>query len=380
MRKKRRIMAMATLTVMVGLHAVPYEALAKNAPSSNKSELQEKQKELSDISSKKEQIYKEIKKLDQSVEKNSKLIREQEKKISVLDDDLSKLHEKMTLIQESLDERNGIIDGRLLAMQTKGQSSYLDVLLGAEDFGDLISRVYAVSTIISSDNELMENFQGDMELLEKTNASIEESKSAINRAKEELEQLTESLNQKIKGKNKLLKKLKKEEDVLSKEISKLSKIKSRTTSIRHSKHEPSLEVGMFIKPTKGIVTSEFKHRIHPIFGYQDFHQGIDIANPASSVELVAAADGVITRASYFDSYGNVVFISHKINGQTFTTVYAHQEGISVKVGQKVKQGDFIGYMGTSGNSTGKHLHFEIHVGEWATGQPNAINPRTYVDF
>lgn len=137
---------------------------------------------------------------------------------------------------------------------------------------------------------------------------------------------------------------------------------------------------MFIRPTDGRITSPFGYRTHPISGQrQSFHQGIDIAK-VGNVSVVAAAAGTVTRVGPLGTYGNVVMIVHNVGGKTYETNYAHLHSYVVKVGDKVKQGQRIGRMGTTGNSTGQHLHFEIHVGRWATGQPNAVDPAKYVNF
>lgn len=136
----------------------------------------------------------------------------------------------------------------------------------------------------------------------------------------------------------------------------------------------------FIKPCLGRVTSPFGWRIHPIKKVKSWHQGVDIAQ-AGTVEIKASADGIVTRVGELGTYGNVVMIKHDINGQTFETNYAHlKSGAKVKVGQKVKQGETIAYMGTTGSSTAQHLHFEIHKGRWAKGQPNAIDPLLLTAF
>ncbi|MGE8204370.1 peptidoglycan DD-metalloendopeptidase family protein [Heyndrickxia sp. NPDC080065] len=100
------------------------------------------------------------------------------------------------------------------------------------------------------------------------------------------------------------------------------------------------------------------------------HKGIDIAGKFKS-SIFAVDDGEIVRSYYSESYGNVVFIHHS-NG--FETVYAHLSKRIVKDGQKVKKGDQIGLMGNTGHSTGNHLHFEIHKGEWTIEKENAIDP------
>ena len=105
----------------------------------------------------------------------------------------------------------------------------------------------------------------------------------------------------------------------------------------------------FIKPSLGSYSQNFRAKKH---------FGVDIALPGN-VSIKAAADGVVSRSYYSTSYGEVIFIVHNINGQTFETVYAHMRSGSRKYreGAKVKQGDVIGYMGSTGDSTGQHLHF-----------------------
>ena len=140
---------------------------------------------------------------------------------------------------------------------------------------------------------------------------------------------------------------------------------------------------MFINPIKdGYWTSKFGPRTHPVTGKKSsFHQGIDIARqPNSNVEVMASADGVVSRVGELGTYGIIVMVKHSINGKTFETNYAHLKSFKVKKGQKVKQGEVIGIMGNTGSSTAPHLHFEIHEGLWKTGQPNAVNPEKYIKF
>lgn len=128
------------------------------------------------------------------------------------------------------------------------------------------------------------------------------------------------------------------------------------------------------------LTSPFGWRT--ISGNKEWHQGIDLASPITGlkVPIYASADGVVSRAQVLSSYGNVVMIKHSIAGKTYETNYAHLDSYSVKVGQKVKQGQKIGIMGMTGRSYGVHLHFEIHNGIWTSGQPNAVDPMKYISL
>lgn len=136
----------------------------------------------------------------------------------------------------------------------------------------------------------------------------------------------------------------------------------------------------FIHPAPGSrVTSPFGTRKHPITGVKSFHQGIDYAK-TGNVPILASASGTVRQyISDKTTYGNVLFIEHNINGKRMDTTYAHLKSKTVKAGDKVKQGQIIGYMGNTGGSTGQHLHFEVHNGPWLSGQPNAVNPALYVD-
>lgn len=138
---------------------------------------------------------------------------------------------------------------------------------------------------------------------------------------------------------------------------------------------------MFIKPCEGRMTSPFGMRNHPIKSQRTFHKGIDLAK-SGKVPILAAANGKVSRVAKtgaIGQYGNVVFVVHTLGGKTYETIYAHLASYSVKVGQAVKQGQQIGLMGNTGGSTGQHLHFEVHIGRWTTGQPNAVDPQRFIN-
>jgi murein DD-endopeptidase MepM/ murein hydrolase activator NlpD len=142
----------------------------------------------------------------------------------------------------------------------------------------------------------------------------------------------------------------------------------------HKGQIPTVTSGMFMRPCVGRITSGFGKR------GSDFHYGVDIA-ASGLVPIVAAADGVVSRSYYSSTYGEVIMIRHSIGGKTYETVYAHLRRGSRKyqAGQRVKKGAVIGYMGSTGRSTGQHLHFEIHVGTWNVRKSNAVDPLKFID-
>lgn len=129
-----------------------------------------------------------------------------------------------------------------------------------------------------------------------------------------------------------------------------------------------LEAKPSIWPARGRITSRYGYRRSPFSGKREFHQGIDIAAPRGT-PIVATGAGVVTFAGWRTGYGRVVIIDH---GYGYRTLYGHNDSIKVKVGQRVSKGQVIAYMGSSGRSTGTHVHYEVHV----NGSPT--NPANYM--
>jgi murein DD-endopeptidase MepM/ murein hydrolase activator NlpD len=113
--------------------------------------------------------------------------------------------------------------------------------------------------------------------------------------------------------------------------------------------------GNFLRPVGGRITSGFGYRVHPILKVRKFHTGVDIG-AASGTPIKAAADGIIIHAARWGGYGNCIIIDH---GQGTATLYAHCSRLAASRGQAVNQGQVIGYVGSTGLSTGPHLHFEV---------------------
>jgi len=125
--------------------------------------------------------------------------------------------------------------------------------------------------------------------------------------------------------------------------------------------------GTLIRPVPGAISSPFGPRMHPIYGYVRMHNGVDM-NGAMGQPIVAAADGTIILAGVKGGYGNSIMIDH---GGGMVTLYGHQSKLAVSVGQRVKAGQVIGYVGSTGVSTGPHLHFEVRI------DGNPVDPVKY---
>ena len=132
---------------------------------------------------------------------------------------------------------------------------------------------------------------------------------------------------------------------------------------------------IFSRPVSGRYSSGFGGR--DIGDGAETHLGQDIAN-ATGTPISAAASGYVSFAGVMGGYGNVVILTHSINGQSYATVYGHMSAINVSSGQAVSQGQTVGLLGSTGRSTGPHLHFEVHIGSWNGSRSNAVNPMNYL--
>ena len=139
-------------------------------------------------------------------------------------------------------------------------------------------------------------------------------------------------------------------------------------AIRAAQSSGGENPGILSWPVSASISSPFGYRIHPISGVRKLHTGLDL-NAASGTTIRAAGSGTVILASWYGGYGNAVVIDH---GGGLSTLYAHQSSIAVSVGQSLVVGDTVGYVGTTGYSTGPHLHFETR--EWGT----PVNPMNYL--
>lgn len=134
------------------------------------------------------------------------------------------------------------------------------------------------------------------------------------------------------------------------------------------------------------LTSPYGYRIHPIKKTRLMHGGIDLVNQkGGKVPVYASAEGTVRliKDTKNSGYGKYVILTHSINGVKYESVYAHLDSYSVKVGQKLKQGQQLGVMGTTGSSTGIHLHFEIHKGTYNYGgglYPSSVDPMKHINL
>ncbi|MCF6410179.1 murein hydrolase activator EnvC family protein [Pseudalkalibacillus salsuginis] len=363
----------------------------------NKSKREEAKKEIEKIKNNQNLLDAEIKKLDQQVADTQNNIDSKEKEIAKTKEEIEKLKAEIQETEKRIAERDEMLKDRVTAMYENGGSvQYIEVLLGSQNFGDFLDRVFALNEISKQDKQILEEHKADKKALEEMKVEIEQELADLQKQMKELQSLKDELDTQVKRKNALLSDLKEEEEHMHEEVGKLedeadllskqqaafeaekrrqeeaarAAAKKKSSSSGDTASTPAVTGGMFMKPAAGRFTSGFGQR------WGSMHPGIDIAQ-GGTVPVVASASGTVIKSYYSSSYGNVIFVAHYLNGQTYTSVYAHLRSRNVGNGASVKKGQQIGIMGNTGRSTGQHLHFEIHKGQWNQSKSNAIDPRQF---
>ena len=405
-------------------------------------QLNQTNEQINEIEEEQNQVTNELKRLETQINDTNTKITEKNQQIEEKNVEIEGLKNEIVEIEKRIEIRNELLKDRARAYQEGGGINYIDVLVGANSFGDLIDRIDAVATIVEADQTIIEEHNADKQKLEEKRTLVEQELKSLQTMQQELESLKATLDGQKEEQNNLMAMLEQqrveavdvqytleeEQKVIEGQDAAIQKAieleKQRQAELKRQQEEelkrqqeeaeknnktksskwlpqrqqyqttsscndyliqilvvnkPAAPVSSsnFIRPTQGVVTSGFGYRIHPVHGGKKMHHGVDMAK-AGSVPVVASASGVVSYSGQMSGYGNVIIITHSINGKTYETLYAHLRNLGVGSMQTVSQGQTIGYMGNTGIGTGQHLHFEVHNGRWNGAKSNAINPRSVV--
>ena len=355
----------------------------------NKSKQQSVQQQLTDLQS-------------QIAETNSKITTKQHT-ISNTKSEITGLQNQINVLKDRIKRRDILLKKRVKAMYETGSSTdYLQLLLSSENFGDFVGRVVVLSTIANQDQKILDQQKADKSDLDSQESSMQTKLMSLQKDVADLNDLQASLSDKKKKQQSLLSELQSQQKDLEKEVfsqqeiadnvakqqaaaqtaynlwkqdearkaEEAKKAAAQGGSTASTSRSTSSNAGAILAwpVAGGYVTSPYGPRSG------GFHPGIDIGK-GEGTPIHAAADGVVFRSYLSSSYGNCVMITHYINGQMYTTVYAHMNSRLVSDNQVVHQGQVIGYMGHTGEAFGAHLHFEVYRGPWnPPPHPGTINP------
>ncbi len=337
-----------------------------------KSELQDKQQSLSGD---KENIKNEI----DGLESQKKTVMEEKKalddQVTVLEGEISELDVQIADYEEQIgeatveldtatrafEEQYEIYKTRVRVMYESGATGYLDILFSADSVGDFFEKLDIVSQIAEYDSKLTDKLQAEQEKIQAKKDELEALKQELVDSKASLVNKKSDLDAKMAQRDAMIKKINSSKSSLEKQLKEIEAEEARVRAqiARLSRGNTQYTGGKMLWPTPScrIITSYYGWRLHPVLKYEKLHTGIDIG-AGYNAKIIAAESGTVITAAYNTAYGNYVVIDH---GGGVCTLYAHQSSMAVSVGQYVNVGDTIGYVGSTGYSTGPHLHFEVII-------------------
>ena len=238
----------------------------------------------------------------------------------------------------------------------------------------MLNRSHYIKTISDYDNDLLADYKEQELAVQKTKQLLDEEQEVIEALYAEQSTIKQELAEVKIAKNQRMGILQTEESQLNEQLSKfeaMSKQLEDEIKKLSAASTGKYNGGAFEWPVPGYyrISSEYNPREHPISGSWHFHQGIDIPAPYG-VKVVAAADGEVVRAGWWGGFGNAVVIDH---GGGLISIYGHNSSVTVGVGQKVKKGQQVAKIGSTGDSTGNHSHFEVRI------NGNHTNPWNYLN-
>jgi len=277
----------------------------------------------------------------------------------------------LATVSQQLETHEALMGARVRAFYERGPLGYFDVLLGAADFRDFVSRSYLLGVIINRDVQLYQQVSSERAQQTEARATLAEQEQHLAEQQAQWIVSRDQTARLAQERRDLLarvrsQRLAQEEAIreLEAESLKITDIIRRSTGRVHVGPIPTLGDGALLWPVEGRISSGYGWRTHPIFGTREFHTGIDIAVPWGT-PIHAAAAGSVIFTGWMRGYGMLVILDH---GNGLSTTYSHLSSYSVHIGQRVERGAVIANIGSTGWSTGPHLFFEVRE----DGQP--VNP------
>ncbi len=358
--------------------------------SSTKDKLDDAEQDKKDVQSRIEEVQEKIKDIELLRNDAKAYIAAMDAELAAAEENLADLQEQTAAKEEEIAqtevelaqareteaEQYASMKVRIQFMYENGNQTYLDLILNSGSIAELLNKTEYISQITEYDRKMLEEYQ-------QTRADIEDKEEKLVKEHEELEELVaeaeeekEAIEVLIASKAEQLAQYEAEiaageaeVDAMEEELADIeNNIAQLEEQLRQENSRVIYDGGQFLFPLDFYyrVTSEYGWRIHPIYGTEKYHSGIDFGAPTGQ-PIKAAYKGEVVISEYSSSAGNYIMINH---GNGLATVYMHCSKLNVSVGQIVEKGDIIGLVGSTGNSTGPHLHFSVRLnGEYVDPGP-----------
>lgn len=392
---KTFIIATLIITLTIPAYATNLQQ-AEQKKDKMENELNNAQKTIKDLEKLKSDTYAYVQELDGA-------LKEIEVKVKSLQNQSNKVHGQIKESEAKIAEKEAEIQvqyesmkKRIQFMYENAEAGYIDMILGSENISDLLNKAEYLSKITKYDRDMLEGIKEIKAEIENTKSQLVAQRAEIEAIKVEEQGRQNDVQLLVNEKEKQVQQYeneisvtKKRQEQLKNEIAgqkaEIAKIKEQ---VDRENNKPDNNNGggnsgggsgnaMMLWPVPGYnnISSGYANRIHPIFGYRELHDGIDIPAPTGT-PVKAALSGTVTISKLSSSAGNYIVIYH---GNNIYTEYMHLNNRSVSVGTSVNKGDTIGTIGSTGWSTGPHLHFSVNLQRGSNFNPSErVNPHPYL--
>jgi len=337
-------------------------------------DIRQQQEELRRAESQRQTLLGQIRNLDRQLSRSQRELADIERRLRATEAEVTRVTRELAAAEAEVSQRSGLLARRAIASYKEGPVTYLEVLVGATDFADFLSRLDLLRFILIQDVELLHEVRADREQIAGTRAQLEQRRTEITGLRRQAQAKKASIERQTAERNRLLSQTERDIEAYRRALDDLEEQSRKVTAYiqellarQRREYQGPLRAAW---PVPGFtrVSSPFGMRFHPVLRTRRMHTGLDIPAPSGTRVLAAEAGGVIL-AGWLGGYGNTVIIDH---GGGYSTLYAHLSRINVAAGAEVTRGQLIGRVGTTGFSTGPHLHWEVRV----NGEPE--DPRQFI--
>lgn len=330
-------------------------------------------KVIAGLESSKKNLANYITQLDVTLEEAQAKIEEYKELITQKEADITQTEEELIIAIQTEERQYAAMKSRIRSIYLTGDTLYLDMMMSATSFGDMLNKADYIEKLSAYDQKMLELYketrayveackkelEAEHELLEEAKADVEAEEAALEKLIAEKEAQISAYESDISNREQLVKEYEAEIAAQNAEIKALEDAVAAEKAALANKTRRTYDGGIFTWPAPSYtrVSDDYGNRIHPILKVQQFHNGVDLAAPGGS-PILAAYDGTVVAADYSSTMGNYVMIDH---GDNLYTIYMHASALYVSKGAEVAKGQKIAAVGSTGRSTGNHLHFSVRL-------------------
>ena len=319
----------------------------------------------------KNKLYKNQQKLEQA----SNTLQKSKNQYSSLESQLAQMEKDLNASVAEFNKANVDMRKRIRQVYKNQRTGMFQLILTSKDLNSLLDVIYFEKIVLKKNYAQILAMRAKSQRIAAMKRDVQAKKIALAQSIQEINSQQRNIKSAIAMNQSMISKYKTDRKTYERAERELARQSASIQSmIARNRGRSTVRITStgFMRPIGGRITSPFGWRTHPIFNSRTFHSGVDIAGPNHG-SIHASNSGKVIYSGWYGGYGKVVILDHGVvNGRPTTTLYAHMSSIKVGQGQFVHKGDVVGYEGTTGYSTGPHVHFEVRI----NGKPN--NPLNYI--